>query len=113
MASMIKGITVGLHVKEVVGTDPFNRPVHKEKIVDVANVLVAPSSSDDIVTSQNLYGKKAVYTLAIPKGDTHTWEDTKVDFFGRTWQTFGYPLSGIEENIPLDWNQKVMVETYG
>ena len=61
----------------------------------------------------NLTGKKAVYTLAIPKGDTHDWEDKEVKFFGKRWRTFGIPLEGIEQLIPLDWNKKVMVERYG
>ena len=76
-------------------------------------MLVAPASADDIVSQLNLTGKKAVYTLAIPKGDKHNWLDRRVQFFGETWQTFGFPVKGIEENIPLDWNEKVMVEKYG
>lgn len=111
--AMIKGITVILYEKTQIGTDAFNRPIYDEKEVEVENVLVAPSTSDDIVTSQDLYGKKAVYTLAIPKGDMHNWLDAKVKFFGQEWKTFGFPLQGIEENIPLDWNKKVMVERYG
>ncbi len=109
----IKGISVVLKVKTQVGTDGFNAPVYEytDEIVD--NVLVAPSSSDDIVTAENLYGKKAVYTLAIPKGDQHNWIDTEVEFFGAKWKTFGFPIEGIEENIPLKWNKKVMVERYG
>lgn len=109
----IKGITVGLHVKAETGRDPFNKAIYTEQIVPVEDVLVSPASSDDIVNAQNLYGKKAVYTLAIPKGDDHSWIDTKVDFFGRTWRTFGFPIEGIEENIPLNWNKKVQVEAYG
>lgn len=109
---MIKGITVRLCVREQTSTDPFNNPVFSENWVDVENVLVAPSTSDDITTSQDLYGKKAVYTLAIPKGDTHEWKDTLVEFFGQCFRTFGFPTQGIEENIPLDWNKKVMVEAY-
>lgn len=110
---MIKGITVILYDKEQTGIDEFNRPVYKETPITVDNVLVAPSSSDDVVTTTNLAGKKAVYTLAIPKGDDHVWADRKVEFFGEVWKTFGIPLEGIEENIPLDWNKKVMVERYG
>ena len=64
------------------------------------------------VTSQDLYGKKAVYTLAIPKGDTHDWIDARVRFFNQEWQAFGFPLEGMEANIPLNWNKKVMVERY-
>jgi hypothetical protein len=61
----------------------------------------------------NLTGKKAVYTIAIPKGDEHVWEDNKVEFFGETWKVIGLPQQGIEHNIPLEWNQKWMVERYG
>lgn len=113
MRGRIKGITVGLHVKKEKGKDAFNQPVYESDLVQVANVLVAPTSADDAATTLNLYGKKAVYTLAIPKEDDHVWEDTEVEFFGRTWKTCGYPMEGIEENIPLNWNKKVMVEAYG
>ena len=111
--ALIKGIKIVLISKVQVGVDDFNRPVHEEVEEEVDNVLVMPASADDIVTSQDLYGKKAVYTLAIPKGDSHRWEDATVMFFGQKWHTFGYPLEGIEANIPLDWNKKVMVERYG
>ena len=111
--AMIKGITVTLVVKEKVGKDAFRAPICETSEVEVKNVLVAPATSEDITTSQDLYGKKAVYTLAIPKGDTHNWENTVVKFFGKEWKTFGIPLEGIEELIPLNWNKKVMVERYG
>lgn len=109
---MIKGIQVILYDKVQTGEDPYHRPVYEEIPVTVENVLVAPASSDDVVTSLNLTGKKAVYSLGIPKGDTHIWEDKKVSFFGRMWRVFGIPTEGIEENTPLDWNKKVMVERY-
>ena len=111
--AMIKGITVTLVVKKKMGEDAFRAPIYQISEVEVENVLVAPATSEDVITSQDLYGKKAVYTLAIPKGDTHNWENTKVKFFGKEWKTFGIPLEGIEELIPLNWNKKVMVERYG
>lgn len=111
--AMIKGITVVLQTKVPSGTDAFNHTVYELVDENVENVLVAPASADDIVTSQELHGKKAVYTLAIPKGDMHDWNDTVVSFFGQKWHTFGFPLEGIEANIPLEWNKKVMVERYG
>lgn len=95
------------------GTDPFGNPIYEETDIDVENVLVSPTSTDDIVNQLTLTGKKAVYTLAIPKGDTNDWEDKEVKFFGRRWRTFGFPIEGIEDLIPLDWNKKVMVERYG
>jgi hypothetical protein len=95
------------------GTDPFGNPIYEETDIDVENVLVSPTSTDDIVNQLTLTGKKAVYTLAIPKGDTNDWEDKEVKFFGKRWRTFGFPIEGIEDLIPLDWNKKVMVERYG
>lgn len=109
----LKGITIQLIAKVQIDTDPFGSPVYEEREVDVENVLVSPTSSDDIVNQLTLTGKKAVYTLAIPKGDTHDWEDKEVKFFGKRWRTFGFPSEGIEDLIPLDWNKKVMVERYG
>ena len=109
---MIKGITVTLYNKTLDSTDGFGDPVYTETAVNVDDVLVYPASSTEILETTNLYGKKAVYTLAIPKGDTHEWEDKRVSFFGKEWHTFGIPTQGIEENIPLRWNMKVMVERY-
>lgn len=108
----IKGITITLYDKQATGKDPLGATIYKDIPVPVSNVLVAPTSSDDVVNQLSLTGRKAVYTLAIPKGDTHNWENRKVGFFGETWQTFGIPLEGIEDLIPLDWNKKVMVERY-
>ena len=109
---MLKTITVTLIMMKKSGEDPFGAPVTEEVREDIPGVLVAPASSDDVVSSLQLYGKKAVYNLAVPKGDTHEWKDAKVEFFGQTWRTFGFPTEGIEENIPLRWNRKVMVEAY-
>ena len=109
---MIKGIDIILYEKTKIGIDAFNTPVYANKPVTVKNVLVSPSSSQEIIDSTNLYGKKAIYILAIPKGDTHDWQDTIVSFFGKKWKTFGIPLEGIESMIPLSWNKKVMVERY-
>ena len=109
----IKGITVTLINKKEIGKDPFNQPIYEDVKVDVNNVLVSPTSTDDIVNQLNLTGKKAVYTLAIPKGDNNNWEDAEVLFFNQRWKTFGLPIQGIDELIPLDWNKKVMVERYG
>lgn len=108
----IKGITVTLYTKTQVGTDAFNKAIYAETAEEVENVLVAPATSEEVLNTINLYGKRAAYTMAIPKGDTHEWEDCKVSFFGEDWHVFGIPLEGIECDIPLMWNKKVMVERY-
>lgn len=109
---LIKGITVKLYEKQQTGTDGFNRPIYEQTPVEVKNVLVAPASGDDVAAQTRLTGKRETYTLAIPKGDKHAWEDTEVEFFGKRFRTSGPCLEGIESLIPLSWNKKVTVERY-
>lgn len=110
--TMIKGITVTLITKQKTGTDPFDNPIYEDVEKEIDNVLVSPTSTDDVVNQLDLTGKKAVYTLAIPKEDNNNWEDAEVLFFDGRWKTFGFTTQGIEHLIPLDWNKKVMVERY-
>lgn len=108
----IKGITITLINNKEIGRDPFDNPIFEDVEIEVDNVLVKPTTTEDIVNTKDLTGRTAIYTLAIPKGDTNTWENQEVRFFGERWRVFGIPLQGIEELIPLDWNKKVMVEKY-
>ena len=111
----LKGITVKISVKTPVGKDAFNREIFEDTMEAVENVLVAPlsQSSEEILNELSMNGKKVRYQLAIPKGDTHSWEDKTVEFFGEKWKTVGFSTVGIEDLIPLDWNRKVVVERYG
>lgn len=108
----MRGITITLYEAVEAGKNAFNETTYRETPVEVDNVLIAPASESEILDAVNLYGRKAVYTLGIPKGDTHDWENRKVEFFGETWRVFGIPSEGLEHLIPLDWNKKVMVERY-
>ena len=110
---MIHGITITLFQKQKKGVDGFGHPIYEETSELVENVLVAPAQEQEILDTLNLTGRKAIYTLAIPKGDTHDWENAEVEFFGRKWKTIGMPISGIDTLIPLQWNMKVRVENYG
>lgn len=112
MALEITGMTITLIDRVEVGRDPFGKPIHEDKPIDIDNVLIAPTSSDDVVNELSLSGRKAVYTLAIPKGDKHDWENKEVLFFDKKWRAFGIPLEGMDHLIPLKWNKKVMVERY-
>ena len=109
----MKGITVVLYNKVQEGVDAFQRPVYSENAESVPNVLVSPASEQEVLDTLNLTGRKAVYTLAIPKGDSHDWENREVEFFGRRWKTIAMPIKGIDALIPLQWNMKVRVEAYG
>ena len=110
---MIHGITVRLYVKLQTGTDAFNAPVYAETPIDVPIVLVGEPTAEDIVNDLQLYGKRIAYTLGIPKGDAHDWENAIVEFFGKKFRTYGGVTQGIDDLIPLLWNKKVKVERYG
>ncbi len=109
---MIRGITVTLYEKKQTGVDSFGAPIYEETPTPVDNVLVAPTSEQAIVDVMNLTGRMAIYTLGIPKGDTHNWENVTVGFFGQKWRSVGMPIKGIDELVPTDWNTKVRVERY-
>ncbi len=110
----IHGTTVILIDKIPANKDRFGKTVYIDVEIPIENVLISPSQRDvgEVISQVNLNGRTAVYTLAIPKGDTHNWENKEVIFFGQRWKTFGIPLEGIEDMIPLEWNKKVMVERY-
>lgn len=113
---MIKGITVQLVSKTADGTDSLNRTIYKTSVIDVADVLVGEPSQEEITNTLSLYGKMAKYTLAIPKGDENSWVDTEVILpapFSGKFKTIGFPTAGIDANIPLRWNKKVLIEQYG
>lgn len=108
----MRGISITLYEKTQTGADEFGAAIYTETAVTVDNVLVAPVSGDEVLETLNLTGKKAVYQLAIPKGDAHSWENCRVSFFGQSFRVIGAAVEGIEALIPLSWNRKVVVESY-
>lgn len=107
---LLSGQTVNLHIKTEAGFDPFGAPVCVEDIVAVDNVIIAPTSENDLQNDIQMYGKASTYTLHIPKGDTHDWANTIVEFWGKRWKTFGTVVMYQEELLPLEWNAKVKVD---
>lgn len=107
---MLRGETIKLAEKIKTGEDEFGRDVYDINWVDVKDVLIGQPTSEEVLGTLQLHGKKAAFTIAIPKDDTHDWTDTEVQFFGQTFKTIGAPVQGIENLIPLRWNKKVQVE---
>ena len=106
---MLKGIDFILYEKTQTGEDGFHDPIYEETPVTVHNVLVGEPSAEEITTELQLTGRRLAYTLAIPKGDAHDWNDVLVEFFGQHFRTCGGVVQGIERMIPLCWNKKVQV----
>lgn len=109
---LIKGIPVTLYSKTQTGTDPLNRPIFEETEIEVENVLIMPTTYQEQIEELNLNGAKVIYTLAIPKGDENDWLDKRVDFFGQSFRTIGFPVETIDEMTPTAWNKKVKVARY-
>ena len=107
------GVSVILHIKTQTGVDAFNNPVFADATETVENVLIGQPTTEEIDSTLSLYGKKIDYMLGIPKGDTHNWEDTIVEFLGNRYRTFGMTIQGIEANIPTPWHKKIRVERDG
>ena len=114
---MIKGITVKLYEQTQTGTDPFGAPIWTETPVAVPNVLVGEPSTADITTAVDLYGKRLLAVLGIPKGDGHDWTDKRIEWTDPRGGTvrvrsFGFPEEGVEANVPTPWHRKVRVCAY-
>lgn len=109
----IQGIPVTLYERTLAGTDGFGRAVYTETAVTVEDVLVAPAADTEIPTVTDPEGRKAVYQIAIPKGDVHQWEGRKVRFFDTDWQVIGLGKRGIDDLLPLRWNEIWLVARYG
>ena len=109
----MKTMTVQLVKKAHTATDPFGMPIETEEYVDVPGCLVGQPSTDEITQTMEMYGKQIAYVVGVPKGDTNTWVDADVIIWGERFRTIGYPMTGIQENIPLNWGQNVKVERYG
>lgn len=112
MISMIQGMNITLWSKTQTSVDEFSNPVYSLTAETVENVLVGLPTPEEKINELTLTGKSIAYTLGIPKGDTHDWQDQIVEFFGEKFRTFGIPEQGIEENIPLAWHKKVKCERY-
>ena len=102
-----------LYERTQTGVDAFGAPVYTETPTTVENVLVTPTSAEAVISDLQLYGKRSVYELCLPKGDAHTWDECRVDFFGKSFKVFGTTQEYIESMVPLNWNRKVRVERYG
>lgn len=109
----MKGMTIYLLKETITDYDPFGAPIVTTERIEVDDCLVGTPSTDDINDALNLYGKKVAYVIGIPKGDTNVWTDAKVEVFGETFHVIGYPMTGIQDNIPLRWGKNIKVERYG
>lgn len=113
----MRGETVILYEETPNGTLPTGEITYEVTPVEVHDVLIGEPSSEELLSSVDLYGKSLRVILGIPKGDTHDWVNKRVDWtdaYGNTHSfiTFGYPITGVEANIPTRWHMKVRCAQY-
>lgn len=109
MAKRLHGITVTL-ITRTAELDEHNHPTWVEHREEVANVIVGEPVQAEQEPELEVKKGRAAYTLGIPKGDTHDWEDVIVEFWGKRWRQYGRIIQSIEDLVPLDWNKKITVE---
>lgn len=108
----MRGVSVNLIQRTSTGTDILGNQVWSEDPVTVENVLVGQPTTDDIVTTTQIHGKRLEYWIGIPKGDEHNWENALVEFFGQRFETFGHVEKGIDALVPTAWNAKIRCARY-
>ena len=113
----MKGTTIYLYEETEIGVDPFGAPIIQETAVPVEDCLIGEPTTDDVDTSLALYSKQISFMIGIPKGDAHDWVDKKVSWTScgveYVCKTFGFPITGIEANVPTRWHMKMRCEMYG
>lgn len=110
---MIQGMTVTLYHRIETGRDALNNPIYQWYDAEqVDDVLVGEPTPEERTDELSTSGKMIAFSLGIPKGDTHEWEDSIVEFFGQKFHIFGFPKQGIEANIPLRWHKIYKCERY-
>lgn len=114
MMSMIPTESVILHEKTLSGADDFGHETWTETDATIDGVIVGEASTSDVESAIEVYGKKLSYTLGIPKGDTHNWEDANVTIRGKLFHTIGIPLQITHGGMPTwwQWDKKIGVEIY-
>lgn len=112
MSFYLKGEPVVLVERIDTGeTDEFGTTIFEDAETTIENVLINSSTASEILDTTNLTGSKNLYTLAIPKADSHDWMNNHVKFWNKEWNVIS-ETQGDEDMTPLDWNKKVIVERY-
>lgn len=113
MITLISGVDVG--VSSPVNGEPDrlgNPTVIYGTPVTVENVLVAPSTTNDMEAARP-EGVTVAYTLHFPKTFTESLEGCLVTLpapWGGTYRVVGDPMPYIDVDTPTPWDRQVDVE---
>lgn len=102
---MIRGTDVVVTKRSVTGRDEMGEPVFSEAEETVANVLAAPSSTDEMDETNRAFGVVCEMTFHFPKSYTASLEGCRVRWGGREYRVIGDPQPYMDENTPTPWNR--------
>ena len=106
---MIRGTDVAVIRRTVDSRDDMGEPVFSESRETVGNVLVAPSSTDEMDETNRMFGITCDLTLHFPKSYTASLEGCAVDVGGTLYRVLGDPQPYMVGNTPTPWNRAAKV----
>lgn len=104
---MIFGETIKVRVREADGVDEFgNERVGYQPGISVSNVLVAPTSSQDL-GPERPDGDATVMTFHFPKTYIEKLKGCLIVWNGSWWEVIGDPQPYSTDSTPGVWNRPV------
>lgn len=104
---MIFGENIQLKVRRSEALDEFgNERVAYRSSISVYNVLVAPSSSQDLGAGRP-DGDATIMTFHFPKTYTGELKGCLIGWNGYWWEVIGNPQKYAEQSTPGVWNRPV------
>lgn len=111
MAVGLRGETVIVKTFEATGdADEYNEATYTETLETVENVLVAPSTSQDIGEDRPLGAQKG-FSLCFPKSYGRPLENAEVQVRGEWYRVVGSSDVYDPAICPTDWNMTAEVVT--
>lgn len=104
------GETVEVETTVQAGKDSFGNAIYESKFVPVENVLVAPSSTTNVIDTTRPNGANVVYQLYFPKGFDLPLMNKKIKVRNEVFRVIGDPKPYPVENTPTPWFMEVEVE---
>lgn len=106
---LIAGETITVRTPTV-GYDEHMDEVVEWQETTVANVVVTPGATSDVLDSTRPDGTRVAFTLGFPKGFTAPLRGCHVTVRGIECAVIGDPRPYTAENVPGAWNYTVEVE---
>lgn len=102
---MLRGETVAVLRPLATGSDAFGAPTVEWEREEVADVLVAPSSTSDLGADRP-EGSASSIALHFPKSYAKSLRGCRVEALGGVWEVSGDPAPFMGHLTPGRWNRE-------